>query len=139
MPPSYLETAIFEAMKKAKGNQTKARALLIAQCKDDDTLLRALAIPHLNAIAAHAVNRIAIQQKASKGKNAALDSPVPPVPKAGKAEAGFGLDLLKALGGQNVPKFGREDAAPRLQKKAASDAHVKALKMMASKSKTKSK
>lgn len=137
MPPSYLETAISEVLKKAKGNQTKARTLLIAQCKEDDNLLRALATPHLNAIAAHAVNRIAIQQKASKGRKD--ESANIPVPKTGKAEAGFGLDLLKALGGQNVPKFGREDAAPRLQKKAASQSHVNALKMMASKSKTKPK
>lgn len=135
---SYLEQAVIDALKKSKGNQTKARAHLIAQVKDDDQLLRALAIPHLNAIAAHAVNRIAIQQKSDVKKKTKDDAAVP-VPKGAKAEAGFGLDLLKALGGQNVPKFGREDAAPPIRKKEASQSHVNALKLMAAKSKQKSK
>ncbi len=137
MAISYLEQAVTEALKKSKGNQTKARAHLIEQIKDDEKLLRAIAMPHLNAIVAHAVNRIAIQQKSKKTK---ADSDVmPPMAKGSKVQAGFGLDLLKALGGQNVPKFGSEDAAPPLRKKEASQNHVNALKLMASKSKTKSK
>jgi hypothetical protein len=133
---SYIETAIDEAFKKAKGNQTKARVFILEQLKTDDQLLRALALPHINAIVAHAVNRIAIQQKSNKKKK---DDASVAIPKGAKAEAGFGLDLLKALGGQNVPKFGREDAAPPLRRKDASQTHVNALKLMASKSSTKSK
>lgn len=132
MAISYLEQAVTEALKKSKGNQTKARAHLIEQIKDDEKLLRAIATPHLNAIVAHAVNRIAIQQKSKKTKS----EDETPLPKGAKAQAGFGLDLLKALGGQNVPKFGSEDAAPPLRKKEASQTHVNALKLMASKSKT---
>ena len=136
MAISYLEQAVTEALKKSKGNQTKARAHLIEQIKDDEKLLRAIAMPHLNAIVAHAVNRIAIQQKPKKTKSAETEMPLP---KDAKVQAGFGLDLLKALGGQNVPKFGSEDAAPPLRKKEASQTHVNALKLMASKSKNKSK
>ena len=54
MAISYLEQAVTEALKKSKGNQTKARAHLIEQIKDDEKLLRAIAMPHLNAIVAHA-------------------------------------------------------------------------------------
>ena len=75
-------------------------------------------------------------KKPKKTKSAETEMPLP---KDAKVQAGFGLDLLKALGGQNVPKFGSEDAAPPLRKKEASQTHVNALKLMASKSKNKSK
>lgn len=137
MAQSYLETCIIEALRKAKGNQTKTRQLVASMAIEDDQLLLALARPHLNAIVAHAVNRIAIQQKGKTSKSKADD--LPPIPKPSKEDAGFGIDLLKALGGQNVAKFGKEDEAPPIKKKAASAQHINALKLMAAKSKTKLK
>lgn len=130
---SYLELKIEEALKKSRGNQTKARSLVSEMVEEDERLLRALAKPHLTAIIAHAVNRGAIATKKPKKQTDEL----PQIPKGSKAQAGFGLDLLKALGGQNVPKFGVENQAPPVAKKAASKQHVDALKMMAAKSKTK--
>lgn len=138
MAQSYLQKCILEALEKAKGNETKARALIATQAMGDSELLLALAKPHLSGIVAHAVGRQAIQQKAKKDRLEDL----PPLPKApAKSAKGndFALDLLKALGGNNVPKFGTEDAAPRMGKKAASQQHVNALKLMAAKSKTNKK
>lgn len=135
MPPSYLQTCIQEALKKAKGNETKARALIAAQAMEDEKLLQALAKPHLSGIVAHAVGRIAIQQKNKKAESYDELPVAPKAPRGGKSENEFGLDLLKALGGANVPKFGVEDAAPRMGKKQASQQHVNALKLMAAKSK----
>lgn len=143
MAQSYLQSCILDALEKAKGNETKARALIASQALEDDQLLLALAKPHLSGIVAHAVGRIAIQVKAKKNRKA--EEALPPIPKAPakgtkiKKENEFGLDLLQALGGANVPKFGSEDAAPRVAKKQASQQHVNALKLMAAKSKTNKK
>ena len=130
--PTYLDLQIEEALKKAKGNQTKARTILIEMAAEDQRLLMSLSKPYLTAMATQALNHFSSQEKKKKTKD-----DLPPVPKGVKNQGGFGLDLLKALGGQNVPKFGREDAAPPIKKKAASSQHVNALKLMASKSKTK--
>lgn len=131
--PSYLDLQVTEALKKAKGNMTKAQAILIDMASEDQRLLMTLSKPYLKAIAAQALNRFTAQEKKQKSKG----NDIPPVPKGVKNQAGFGLDLLKALGGHNVAKFGQEDAAPPIRKKAASSQHVNALKMIASKSKTK--
>lgn len=146
MAQSYLQKCILEALAKAKGNETKARALVSAQALEDTELLLALAKPHLSGIVAHAVGRQAIQLKAKKDRELNGDE-LPPIPKMpskaakapAKKENDFGLDLLKALGGANVPKFGNEEAAPRVAKKQASQQHVNALKLMAAKSKTNKK
>jgi hypothetical protein len=136
--PSYLETQMEDALRKAKGNQTKARALLMEKITEDERLLRALTKPHLQAIVAHGVSHYAAQFKRQKQND---DDAVSKAAKTAKGktgvEAGFGLDLLKALGGANVPKFGKEDAAPPIRRKEASQSHVNALKIIASKSKTK--
>ncbi len=135
MPPSYLDQQILEALQRAKGNQTKARSILAEMAADDEKLLRALFRPHMQAIIAHAVNRVATAPKAMKKND---DVALPKIPKGvGKGEAGFGLDLLKALGGPNVAKFGKENSAPPMRKKEASKDHVAALKLMAAKSKNK--
>lgn len=138
MAQSYLQKCILEALAKAKGNETKARALIAAQALQDNDLLIALAKPHLSGIVAHAVGRQAIQQKAKKDRMEDLPA-IPTPPSKGKKENDFALDLLKALGGPNVAKFGAEDAAPRVGKKQASQQHVNALKLMAAKSKTNKK
>ena len=135
MAQSYLQTCILDALAKAKGNETKARALVAAWALEDNQLLLALAKPHLSGIVAHAVGRQAIQQKAKKERGDELP-PLPKVADKGKKDNDFALDLLKALGGANVAKFGAEDAAPRVGKKQASQQHVNALKLMAAKSKT---
>lgn len=137
MAQSYLQKCILEALAKAKGNETKARALIAAQALEDNELLIALSKPHLSGIVAHAVGRQAIQQRAKKDRMEDLP-PLPKAPSKGK-DNDFALDLLKALGGNNVAKFGVEDAAPRVGKKVASQQHVNALKLMAAKSKTNKK
>ncbi len=138
MAQSYLQKCVLDALAKAKGNETKARALIAAQALEDNQLLLALAKPHLSGIVAHAVGRQAIQQKAKKERGDELP-PLPKVAAKGKKDNDFALDLLKALGGANVAKFGAEDAAPRVGKKQASQQHVNALKLMAAKSKTNKK
>lgn len=139
MAQSYLQKCILEALVKAKGNETKARALIAARALEDNELLIALSKPHLSGIVAHAVGRQAIQVRARKDRLEGL-LPLPEAPSSkGNKDNDFALDLLKALGGSNVAKFGAEDAAPRVGKKAASQQHVNALKLMAAKSKTNKK
>jgi hypothetical protein len=138
MAQSYLQKCVLDALTKAKGNETKARALIAAQALEDNELLLALAKPHLSGIVAHAVGRQAIQLKAKKDKSIELPAMPKAMTKAGKDNE-FAHDLLKALGGANVAKFGAEDAAPRVGKKPASQQHVNALKLMAAKSKTNKK
>jgi hypothetical protein len=136
MPPSYLDQQILTALQRAKGNQTKARSILAEMAAEDEKLLRALFRPHMQAIIAHAINRVATAPKTSSKKSD--DESLPKISKkAGQIDAGFGLDLLKALGGPNVAKFGKENSAPPMRKKEASKDHVAALKLMAAKSKTK--
>lgn len=138
MTQSYLQDCILEALAKAKGNQNKAQKIIALKAMEDPQLLTALAKPHLSAIVAHAVGRIAIQENAKKA--AERDKPAKPVvDKIADDQTGFAMDILKALGGPNVPKFGMEDAAPRLGKKQASQQHINALKLMANKSKTSKK
>jgi len=55
MAQSYLQKCILEAIAKAKGNETKARAIIAAQALEDNQLLIALSKPHLSGIVAHAV------------------------------------------------------------------------------------
>lgn len=139
MAKSYLQTCILEALAKAGGNQNKAQKIIALQAVEDPQLMLALAKPHLTGIVAHAVGRIAIQENAKKASSYDGLPAKPVVEKARNDATGFGIDLLKALGGQNVPKFGMEEAAPRLGRKQASQQHVNALKLMANKSKTKRK
>ncbi len=128
---SYIDKQIFEALKKAKGNKAKARSNVMSMLAEDHGFLMALTKPHLQGIISLAIDRtIKHMEKAAKG-DGSID-----LPKNAKGDR-FGLDLLKALGGANAAKFGQESAAPPVRKKQASDDHVKALKMMASKSKTK--
>jgi len=135
MSQSYLQTCILDALAKANGNQTKAQKIIALKAMEDFELLKALSKTHLTGIVAHAVGRIAIQENAKKA--ALKNLPEVPQPDAiAMEERGFAMDLLKALGGPNVPKFGMEDAAPRLGKKQASQQHINALKLMANKSKS---
>lgn len=133
MAISYADKQIFEALKKAKGNKAKARQYVMAMLAEDSHLLMMIAKPHLQGIVS-----LAIERTITTMKRAAKADDLPPIPKDAKGDR-FGLDLLKALGGPNAAKFGQESAAPPVKKKKASDDHVKALKMMASKSKTKPK
>ncbi|HNQ91733.1 MAG TPA: hypothetical protein PKI93_02265 [Alphaproteobacteria bacterium] len=136
MTQSYLQDCILDALANAKGNQNKAQKIIALKAMEDPQLLMALAKPHLTGIVAHAVGRIAIQENAKKAAERNKPSK-PVVDNIPDDQTGFALDILKALGGPNVPKFGMEDAAPRLGKKQASQQHVNALKLMANKSKTK--
>ncbi len=131
MALSYIDKQIFEALKKAKGNKAKARTHVMSMLAEDHTFLMSLTKPHLQGIISLAIDRtIKNMEKLSKGDDG-ID-----LPKNAKGDR-FGLDLLKALGGSNAAKFGQESAAPPVRKKKASEDHVKALKMMASRSKTK--
>lgn len=137
MTQSYLQQCVLEALEKAKGNQNKAQKIIALKAMEDFILLQALVKPHLTGLVAHAVGRIAIQNNARK-EGSYNDLPVKPIVKSVKNDMqGFGLDLLRALGGPDVPKFGMEDAVPRLGKKQASQQHVNALHLIANKAKTK--
>lgn len=134
MALTYIDKQVLAALKKAKGNKAKARTHILAMLQEDPVFLMTLTKPHLQGIISLAVDRTVKRlEKIASGDEDHLD-----VPSNAKGDR-FGLDLLKAIGGQNAAKFGQESASPPVKKKAASSEHVKALKMMASKSKTKPK
>ncbi|PZP54317.1 MAG: hypothetical protein DI586_10060, partial [Micavibrio aeruginosavorus] len=66
--PSYLDLQVIEALTKAKGNQTKARTILIQMAEQDQRLLMALSKPYLTAMAAQALNHHAAVDKKQKSK-----------------------------------------------------------------------
>ena len=129
---TYADDKLSEALKLAKGNKSRTKAQILAWIAEDHKLLLGLAKPHLQGIISLAVERaIELEKRAAKGE-------VPKAPKETKGER-FGLDLLKAIGGPNAAKFGQEGNAPPVRRKEASDKHIDAMKLLASKSKNKPK
>lgn len=129
MSLEYAEKRIREALKKAKGNPTKARQQIIAWINDDPKLLQALARPHLTGIVAHAVNRVIYREGLEAEQE---DIPLSPK-KLDMPPATFGQEILKALQSNNTPQFGREAAVPPVRRKQASQEHIDALRRLARK------
>ena len=131
MANDYAQKRIQAALKDAKGNETRARNLLIEWALKDQMLLLALTQNHIKSIASHAIAQATSNtkdaqketaQKINK-KPATIDVPV----------ESFGKDLLKALSGRDSVKFGMESATGRpinTKKKKASQQHIDTLKKL---------
>lgn len=126
---NYARQQILLALKQAQGNPLAAGRAVQEQAFKDARLLQELAAPHLKGIVAHAVSRVIREQTESPEDHPdmpeSLDMPLDQ----------FGRDLLGALGGRNTPRFGQEDASPPTGHKAASKAHIEAIKKIARKEK----
>lgn len=132
MSRDYAESRIREALRLARGNPTRARAQVIAWAAQDQRLLMGLAQPHLTGIVAHAVNRVIYRQGAD-----VTDEPIPATPRSLDLPPDtFGKQILSALSDQGAPVFGLESGtrAQQAGPKKASQAHIDAIKKLASKS-----
>ncbi len=127
MPWDYARRTILDLLKRAKGNPVTTGRLVQELAFQDARLLQELAAPHLKGIVAHAVSRVIREQTEEPDRHPdmpeSLDMPLDQ----------FGRDLLGALGGRNTPHFGHENAAPAPAHKAASKAHIDAIKRIAKK------
>lgn len=128
MSREYAERRIKEAIKKAGGNAERAKQQVIAWTFEDAKLLHALAKPHLTGIVAYNIERI------MSGRADAIEEvPTKPEPLGMKGEE-FGVEILKAVAGPNVPLFGQEGNAPPMKRGRASKQHIDAIRHLASKS-----
>ena len=124
----YAERRIRDALDKASGNVARARQQIIAWTYEDAKLLHALTKPHLSGIVSYNIERIV------SGRSAAPENPAQPKEEAAPAKAkeeNFGLEILKAVAGNNGSTFGLETySAPRANKPTVSKNHIDAIKAM---------
>ncbi|HOO81957.1 MAG TPA: hypothetical protein PK513_05600 [Alphaproteobacteria bacterium] len=136
MSLEYAENRIKEALKLSGGNQIKARQQIIAWTFEDAKLLHALAKPHLSGIVAYNIERVASGRADAARAKAGLKPEKPQATQKSKAsnEEAFGFEILKAIAGSSQ-MFGLEDAGAPRKRAPTSQAHVDALRAIASKQK----
>ena len=133
MSLEYAEARIAEALKLAKGNQTKARQQVINWALQDDKLLQALTKSHLSGIVAYNIERVA-SGRAAVAKKAA---PKQEAPKKSNQQGDFGVELLKAVASSSSEVFGLENGSSGIGRPGqVSQNHINAIRAIASKKKT---
>ena len=131
MSLEYVERRIAEALKLAKGNETRARQTVIKWCEEDQRLLHGITKAHLNGIVAYNIERVA------SGRSAKAKKVPAPKPKAkDNSKERFGMEILKAVMNSSSVFGMDQDARPR-KKEQASQQHIDAIKKLAGKSKPK--
>lgn len=129
MGQNYVEEKIREAVQHAGGNAALAKQQIIAWAMEDMRLLLGLTRSHLSGIVAYNIERV-VSGRADKQRQ--QGEPAPPVPDIPEEEGNFGMEILKAVAGNNGAQFGFEPSTIRKHQKV-SQSHVDALRMMASK------
>ncbi len=133
MSIEYAENRIKEAIKLHGKNAAKIRQQIIAWTYEDHKLLQALTKPHLSGIVAYQIERVA-SGRSDKAKSPAKITAPKKKAKPSK-EDDFGMELIRALADSGAT-FGFEESPAAPGKRGqASQSHVEALKMIASKSK----
>jgi hypothetical protein len=132
MSLAYVENRINEALKQSKGNETRARQIVIKWCEEDSKLLQGLTRAHLNGIVAYNIERVASGRSA---KSKTTKAPAKPAAKS-KDKEKFGMEILKAVVSSST-MFGLESGAAPRKKGQASQQHIDAIKKLANKNKTK--
>jgi hypothetical protein len=127
MTQNYAQTRIRTALKENPGSAAKARQAVMRAALEDPKLMAELVAPHLSGIVAYAIARV------EQGDNPP-ESLAPP--EEGKPGS-FGLELLRHVADDNAAVFGQESNLIPGKKAAASQGHIDAINMLASKSKTK--
>ena len=130
MSYEYVENRIKEALRLSGGHPLKARQQILAWCYEDPKLLHGLTRPHLDGIAAYAINRVIHKQTAEEPEGEGLDVDS----LAGEA---LGKDLLKAFVGRKGDDFGRSTGLPSSRRKRASQSHIDAIHLMSKKNQDK--
>ena len=135
MSQDYVISKIKQALKIARGNETKARQQIIAWTYEDTKLLHDLAKPHMTGIIAHAISRV--KRMEERGEDTIKPEPVSTPISDPELDGTFGIELLKAIAEGGSAKFGTDGGdRPAPKRGAASQQHIDALKLMAQKSKS---
>lgn len=136
MTTDYADRRVSEALRLSGGNAAKARKQIQAWFYDDPKLLLELTRPHWAGIVAYAVDRAA--DRARRGEDA-VPAPVKKAVKSSKKEGSIGKEMLRSFVSEKAAKFGHESAAAPVSRKAASQAHVDTMHLLAAKSRQKPK
>lgn len=146
MTIDYAENRIKEALRLSGGNVSQARRQIQAWLYEDHKLVLSLTRPHLNGIIAYAVDRVLnAQLRGEDDSDTDAAEQAETVAKAKAAAASkrrsdaIGREILKSFAAQDTARFGHENSAPPTQRKAASQAHVDAIHLMAAKSRQKNR
>lgn len=129
MDQDYVESKVREALKNSGGNAARARQQIILWAAEDQRLLLGLTKAHLSGIVSYNIDRV-ISGRADSGKNE--EAAAAAIPAAGNEEADFGMEILKAVAGNNGAQFGFEPSTLG-KRQQVSQSHVDALRMMAGK------
>lgn len=121
-----VEEHVKDALRKAGGNEAKARQHLMAAALNDVDLLQAIAKPHLPGITAHAISRVLRAKTTLSAPDMPEDEP----------ENSFGMDILKTFADDRATQFGQEQYAAPVKKQGVSQRHIDAIRQMVEKSKS---
>lgn len=140
MSLEYAEKRIKDALKLAKGNQSRARQQIIAWAMEDNALLQALTKSHLSGIVAYNIDRVASgRAAAAKKPHVVKEKPAQAQGKSQKQKEGdFGVELLKAVASSSSEVFGLENNASLGRRGQVSQNHIDAIRAIAAKNKSKS-
>ncbi len=137
MTLDYANHKVSEALRLTGGNAAKARKQIQAWFYEDPKLLLELTRPHWAGIVAYAVDRAA--DRARRGE----ETPPPKLKKAAaktaKKDDSIGKEMLRSFVSENATKFGHEGSGVPVRSKAASQAHVDTMHLLAAKSRQKNK
>lgn len=134
MSIDYAEKKVVEALEKAGDNKAKARKLLMTWIQTDHKLLLGLTAVHLKGIIPYWVERM--ERKESVVAEVSEQIKAPQITKEPKS---FGEAMLRSFAGQKTAVFGLETGNTPLQKRAASQKHIDAIKFLAQKGQQKAK
>ncbi len=145
MTLDYAENRIREALRLSGGNVSQARRQIQAWLYEDHKLILSLTRPHLNGIIAYAVDRVLNAQMRGEDDSEGEGDDAQTIAKAKTAAASkrrsdaIGREILKSFAAQDTARFGHENSAPPTSRKAASQAHVDAIHLMAAKARQKNR
>ena len=130
MSYEYAMSRVRDAIEKCDGNHLKAQRMLITWMEKDQSLLLGLMAPHIPSVVSFAVSHVLQPQRKVTVKKSAVD----------QTTNVFGAALvnsLKGAGGLSAQQFGAEEKRGSVNPPGkASKAHVDAMKILASKSKS---
>lgn len=125
MTQNYAQSRIRTALKENPASAAAARQTIMRWALEDPKLMVGLVAPHLSGIVAYAISRV------ENGDNP------PEVPEEAQAAASgsFGMELLRHVADDNAAVFGQENNFIPAKKAPASQEHIDAINLLASKSK----
>lgn len=130
MSKHYVEKRLKDALEKTGGNAVQARKLVMGWIQEDPKLLYGLTKGHLNGIVAYNIERI-LSGRADQSEEEVV-APSSAGHSKPDSKENFGLELLKAVAGNNGVSFGLEGYSGGAGKKRkVSQSHIQAIQAMA--------